>query len=85
MKDKFYLGLLYGAAIPLLAYVLGEMIQEENDFWLKKSTFYILCIALNVVAFRFAIVKKYDNLAKGILFITFAYAMIFFFYYFKQY
>lgn len=84
MKDKFYLGLLYGAALPLLIYVLGDMVQQENNFWLRKSTFYIICIGINVIAFRFAIVKKYDNLARGILFITFFYALAFFFFYFKQ-
>jgi hypothetical protein len=84
MKDKFYLGILYGTALPLLAYIVGEMIQQENQFWLRRTTFFIICIALNVIVFRYAMQKRYENLAKGILFVTFAYALAFFFYYFKR-
>ncbi len=77
IKDKFYLGVLYGLAIPLLAYVFGEMIQEQLEKFMRPNFFYIACIALNVLIFRFAIKKEYDQLARGILLSTFIYAMIF--------
>ncbi len=77
VKDKFYLGVLYGLALPLLAYVFGDMIQEQLAKFMRPNFFYIVCIALNVLIFRFAIKKEYDQLARGILLSTFIYAMIF--------
>ncbi len=77
IKDKFYLGVLYGLALPLLAYVFGDMIQEQLAKFMRPNFFYIVCIALNVLIFRFAIKKEYDQLARGILLSTFIYAMIF--------
>lgn len=77
VKDKFYLGVLYGLALPLLAYVFGDMIQQQLAKFMRPNFFYIVCIALNVLIFRFAIKKEYDQLARGILLSTFIYAMIF--------
>jgi hypothetical protein len=77
IKDKFYLGVLYGLALPLLAYVFGDMIQQQLAKFMRPNFFYIVCIALNVLIFRFAIKKEYDQLARGILLSTFIYAMIF--------
>lgn len=77
LKDKFYLGVLYGLAIPLLAYVFGDMIQKELEKFMRPNFFYIVCIALNVLIFRYAIKKQFDNLARGILLSTFLYAMVF--------
>lgn len=77
MKNKFYLGLLYGAALPLLAYVFGDMLQDAFKAHLSRNFFHIICIGINVIIFRFAIKKEYDNLARGVLFTTFIYALIF--------
>lgn len=84
MKDKFYLGLLYGTALPLLTYIFGGMLREQLGFPKSQSFFYIICIGINVIVFRIAIKKEFDNLARGILFTTFIFALFFFFYYFKQ-
>lgn len=77
LKDKFYIGVLYGLALPLLAYVFGDMIQQQLDKVMRPNFFYIVCIAVNVLIFRYAIKKEYDQLARGILLSTFIYAMIF--------
>ncbi len=77
MKDKFYLGILYGLALPLLAYVFGDMIQEKFNHYLRPNFFHIICIAINMISFQIAIRKQFDHLAKGILFSTFVYALIF--------
>ncbi len=84
MKDKFYLGLLYGAALPMLAYVFGGMIRNATGFPRDEFFFYILCIGVNVIIFRIAISRQYDQLSRGILFSTFIFAFIFFLYFFKQ-
>jgi hypothetical protein len=80
LKDKFYLGLLYGTALPLLAYVFGDMIQQELQKFIRPNFFYILCIALNIIIFRIALKKDYEKLARGVLFSTFIYALIFAFF-----
>jgi len=84
LKDKFYIGLLYGMALPLLVYVFGGMLQEKMEQYLRPNFFYIACIAVNVLIFRFALKKNYENLARGILFSTFAYAIFFAFYIIKK-
>jgi len=53
------------------------MIQQQLVKFMRPNFFYIVCIALNVLIFRFAIKKEYDQLARGILLSTFIYAMIF--------
>ncbi len=77
IKDKFYLGLLYGTALPLLSYIFGDIIQEKLQHYIRPNFFYILCIAINVIIFRFAIKAEKDNLARGILMSTFIYALLF--------
>lgn len=77
IKDKFYLGMLYGTALPLLAYVFGDMLVAEFQWKLRPNFFYIICIAINVIIFRFAIKAEKDNLARGILMSTFIYALLF--------
>ena len=63
MKDKFYLGVLYGIALPLLAYLFGDFLQSK--------------IGVNMLIFQIAIKKQFDALAKGVLFSTFFYAIVF--------
>ncbi len=77
IKDKFYLGMLYGTALPLLSYIFGDMIQKQFEHYIRPNFFYILCIAINVIIFRFAIKAEKDNLARGILMSTFIYALLF--------
>lgn len=84
LKDKFYLGALYGLALPLLSYVLGDIVQKELGQFMRINLFYILCIALNVLIFRFALKRNFENLARGILLSTFVYAMFFAFYILKK-
>lgn len=84
MKDKFYLGTIYGIALPLLTYILVDLFQEKASLHFSKNFFYILCIGVNVIIFQVAIKKKYDKLAKGILFVTFIYALIFAFNYLRK-
>jgi hypothetical protein len=77
IKDKFYLGMLYGTALPLLSYIFGDMLQKQFEHTLRPNFFYIICIAINVIIFRFAIKAEKDNLARGILMSTFIYALLF--------
>lgn len=77
IKDKFYVGLLYGIALPLLTYVFGDMLQKQFEHFIRPNFFYILCIAINVLIFRVAIKAEKDNLARGILMSTFIYALLF--------
>ncbi len=77
IKDKFYLGMLYGTALPLLSYIFGEMLQKQFEQSIRPNFFYILCIGINVIIFRFAIKAEKDNLARGILMSTFIYALLF--------
>ncbi len=84
MKDKFILGLLYGLVLPALVFFLGDLVLEGGGHRFSKNFFYILCIGANVLIFRFAIKKDKDKLARGILFSTFVYALLFAFIYLKK-
>jgi hypothetical protein len=56
------------------------MIQQELQKFIRPNFFYILCIALNIIIFRIALKKDYEKLARGVLFSTFIYALIFAFF-----
>ncbi|TAG13354.1 MAG: hypothetical protein EAZ41_02455, partial [Sphingobacteriia bacterium] len=66
------------------SYVLGDFVQKELGHFMRINLFYILCIALNVLIFRFALKRNFENLARGILLSTFLYAMFFAFYILKK-
>lgn len=82
-KDNFIFGLLLGSVIPLIVYTLLEqlvtieikgVIQPRFD----QATNLVLSLVANILPFRQYMQKgNYEKTGKGILLMTFVYAMIY--------
>lgn len=77
-EDNFYLGLFIGALLPLITFVLFEVIRQNVEIYAKESFIYILCIGANALIFRYFIKQEKDKLARAVLLVTFIYAFVFF-------
>lgn len=82
-KDNLLTGIVVGAILPLLTFALFELLKTQVILYAKDSFLQILCIGANALIFRYFIKKEKDNMAKGVLLVTFIYAFIFFFMYVK--
>jgi hypothetical protein len=82
-KDALWFGLVLGLAIPALMY--GFMIwlttfSPEASF--NKNTLMVISITANVVLFRQYMMQwDMEESGKGMLFATFVYAFVFFFFF----
>lgn len=82
MKNNIWLGLLLGLIFPLLAFVLSRYTSLTDLLPAgKEGVPYIVAAAVNLIAVRFLYRRKpqMDNVAKGVMLITFL-AMLAFLY-----
>lgn len=79
-RDNIYLGAAMGACLPALAIVLVELLRLEERLGMRQSTIYMICIGLNALLFRYFFKARKDGTSKGVLLVTFIYAIIFFIY-----
>lgn len=84
-KDKFLLGIVIGILLPaifyLFLYALDLVVIElANTHMLAKQQYlYLVSIAVNLFAIKYYFVNlKYDKTGRGILFVTFVFAMLYF-------
>jgi len=82
-KDNFAQGMVIGATLPILTYVIIEFIKTQITVFTRENFIYIICVGVNVFIFRYFIKKEFDQTAKGILLVTFIYAFTFFYKFFK--
>lgn len=90
-KDKYVTGLLIGLVAPVvlygLIYLLDMLLFSIFNAHLTSQYhyLYLLSIAVNIILFRYYFVSlKTEKTGKGILLITIAYILIYFFLYYKQ-
>ena len=83
-KDNIFIGILIGISLPLLTYCLFAFLKTKMTLYAKDSFLHIMCIGTNALIFRYFIKKEKDQLAKGVLAVTFIYAMIFFWWKFSN-
>ncbi len=85
-KDNWILGIALGIIVPLVVYALlwkgmeywAEINPRLNPNLLKKSTFQLAGIFVNMFTFRYYMVNlRYDKTGRGILLSTFLFAGIF--------
>lgn len=69
-----------GACLPALAILLVEWLKVESRAGLRESTIYMICIGLNALLFRYFYKTGKEQTAKGVLLVTFIYALVFFIY-----
>lgn len=79
-RNNLYLGIALGACLPALAILLVEFLKVELRTGMRESTIYMICIGLNALLFRQFYKKEKEDTAKGVLLVTFIYALIFFIY-----
>lgn len=77
-KDSLLIGVLIGIALPLITHFTFILLKSKITLYAKDSFLYILCIGANALIFRYFIKKEKDQLARGVLGVTFIYALIFF-------
>ncbi len=89
-KDSFWLGLILGIIMPAictgLLYLLNVYVFVNNDKPIfRLSTLYILGLIPNAIALRIYLVNlKADKTGRGILFVTFIFAIIFMIFFYKS-
>ena len=82
MKNSFWLGLLLGLIFPLLAFLLSNYTALATKFPTgKEGILYMIAAGLNLLALRFLYKRDrpLDQIAKGVIAITFL-AMLAFLY-----
>ena len=84
-RDSFIFGFLLGIVIPILAYAilyLGLALVElllSRDLLNERPALKLISIAFNLLVLRYYFVTlKFEKTGKGILIITFAYAIVYF-------
>ena len=77
IKDTFWLGLLIGAALFALCYLLLSLIQWGEAYHRAP---YLLAFIPGILLFRMAMVKwNMERIGKGILLVTFVGMLLVFF------
>lgn len=84
-KDNFWLGMLIGLIIPMLAFGIISLIGLGIDAGTGKTDIIsaenrsLVSIFINLIALRFYLLKvKHDLTGRGILTITFVLAIVYF-------
>lgn len=84
-RDTFWFGLLFGLVLPAIFFAVLNVLDIAivkffNTHMLAKQQYlYILSIAINLFAIKYYFVNlKYDKTGRGILIVTFLFAIIYF-------
>jgi len=88
IPDTFFVGIVAGIVTLFLSYLAVRTVRlllvnhYGNEFIMAPPRIQLYSIVINVVLFRFLIIK-YDkeNIGKGLLFITIVLALIYFYLY----
>jgi len=90
-KDNYLLGLVMGLLLPLPVYGLLfglDILMKSTGIWhglQQPENIYLLSVVGNFLLLRLTLVKwKNPKTGKGVLLITIALILAFFFLYFKQ-
>lgn len=76
MKNSLLMGVLLGAIVPILAFVLTRYTGLQSSFFSDKPiAIYVIAAVINLMLFRFSYRAGKDVFARGVLLITFV-AMI---------
>lgn len=72
MKNNFWSGVLIGSIAPLVSFLLTNYTKLQTYFFFEKPiAIYVIAAVINLLIMRFAYRGGKDNLAKGMLLITF--------------
>lgn len=72
MKNSFYIGFFAGLAVCGIAYLLTNHTDIASRLMPSKPTgLYVIAVALNFVGVWAAYRNSYDQIGKGLVFVTF--------------
>lgn len=90
-KDTFILGILLGLLVPAILFVIifytNQYFEQMADkSFLTTTTIMLVSIVLNVFVLRYFLTHKdRDKTGRGVLMATFAYAILFFIFFWKSF
>jgi Ca2+/H+ antiporter len=80
IKNTVWNGVGIGFIVPFLTGVLVWFLMQKVTALSKADLLLIGCIALNALLMNYFFKQNKDNIARGIISITFLWAFVFFFY-----
>ena len=83
-RDNYLLGIGIAIVLPVITWLLIQgltsLFVEKNGAWFQNSTDQLLSVFANLIPLRYYLLKlKADKTGRGILLVTFALAMIYFY------
>lgn len=83
-KDSIYIGILYAIILPLLFFVPVYFIVRKFEIDMHTQSFlFIVGVALNLILMRQANKERKEFILKGILLVSFLYAILFCYFKYK--
>jgi hypothetical protein len=80
LNNTVWIGLLIGFVVPILPLLFAWWLMLNVSVLAKADLLLIGCVALNALLMNYFFKKNKDNIARGIISITFLWAFAFFFY-----
>lgn len=72
MKNSFYIGFFAGLVVCGTAYLLTHYTAVTQQFMPSKPTgLYVIAVAINFIGVWSAYRQGYDNIGKGLVFVSF--------------
>lgn len=78
-KDSILLGVLAGICLPGLVYLIHFLVQHQWALQRNTTAYYLVAIALNLIAVRFSYSYQLERLARGILVSSFVICLLVFY------
>tara|TARA_B100001250_G_scaffold413038_1_gene445899 strand:+ start:299 stop:565 length:267 start_codon:yes stop_codon:yes gene_type:complete len=79
-KDAVLLGVLLGLVTPVIFWCLQKLILELVGWTIEDSSMKLFALMFNLPVFRYYMINlKYEKTGKGVLFLTFIWAIIWIF------
>ena len=80
IKNNVWNGIFIGFIVPIIPGLLVLYLMQHFTVFKKADLLLIACIALNAILMNYFFKHNKDNIARGIISVTFLWAFAFFFY-----
>lgn len=80
LKNTVWSGLFIGFIVPFLSGISVWLVMQNVAVLKKADWLLILCVALNAWLMNYFFKQNKDNIARGIISVTFLWAFAFFYY-----
>lgn len=80
LANNVWNGLLIGILVPLIPGVAIWLLMQNVEALRKADLLLIGCVALNALLMNYFFKRNKDNIARGVISVTFLWAFAFFYY-----